>query len=144
MRNSAVHAVCRGLSRAPNHFPPSGPAASLALPRRPAGPVRVLAPAGAPGTPGDFPAVDPERTHNPSRSEYARSPDDVMNSSITEFGGGRSTRPTSRQNTLGYDSDVFEPGGAPHHGAVRVHVRSGTRRDTLRRRTPLRHPDVRR
>ncbi|MEU6879789.1 hypothetical protein [Streptomyces sp. NPDC046712] len=56
----------------------------------------------------------------------------MMNSSITDFGADRIERLPVRQNALGYDSDVFDLGGALRHGADRFHVRFGTRKDTVR------------
>ncbi|MEU8759818.1 DUF3344 domain-containing protein [Streptomyces sp. NPDC048659] len=86
------------------------------------------------GTSGDYLAVESERAKTVRRStlsDSANSADDVMNSSITESGTSRMERLPAHQNTLGYDSDVFDLRGALRHGADRFHIRVGTRTDTV-------------
>ncbi|WP_328942843.1 DUF3344 domain-containing protein [Streptomyces sp. NBC_00250] len=91
----------------------------------------VIAYDGDRGTSGDYLAVETRRSKSTRLSDSANSADDVMNSSITEFGTGRTVRSPDRKNTLGYDSDVFDLRGALRDGADRVHVRSGSRKDTV-------------
>ncbi|NML52975.1 hypothetical protein HHL19_09040 [Streptomyces sp. R302] len=59
------------------------------------------------------------------------SANDWLNSGITEFGKAGTARFPAAGNTLGYDSDVFDLRGAPRNGADRVHVRLGSREDTV-------------
>ncbi|WP_406061660.1 DUF3344 domain-containing protein [Streptomyces sp. NBC_01077] len=91
----------------------------------------VIAYDGDRGTSGDYLAVRTSRSKSTRLSDSANSADDVMNSSITEFGTGRMVRHPDRTNTLGYDSDVFDLRGALREGADRVHVRFGSRKDTV-------------
>ncbi|MCX4983120.1 DUF3344 domain-containing protein [Streptomyces sp. NBC_00572] len=91
----------------------------------------VIAYDGDRGTSGDYLAVETRRSKSTRLSDSANSADDVMNSSITEFGTGRTVRSPDGTNTLGYDSDVFDLRGALRDGADRVHVRSGSRKDTV-------------
>ncbi|KQX58925.1 MULTISPECIES: DUF3344 domain-containing protein [unclassified Streptomyces] len=95
-----------------------------------AGRLGVIAYDGDRGTPGDYLAVRTSRTKSTRLADSANSADDVMNSSITEF-GARTVRFPDRTNTLGYDSDVFDLRGALRDGADRVHVRFGSRKDTV-------------
>ena len=57
----------------------------------------------------------------------------LMNSSITAPGVSRTGRLPARQNSLGYDSDVFDLRGALRHGADRFHIRLGSRKVAVRR-----------
>ncbi|MFE5948325.1 DUF3344 domain-containing protein [Streptomyces sp. NPDC056480] len=91
----------------------------------------VIAYDGDRGTSGDYLAVETRRSKSFRLSDSANSADDVMNSSITEFGTGRTVRSPDGTNTLGYDSDVFDLRGALRDGADRVHVRAGSRKDTV-------------
>ncbi|MFC9388221.1 DUF3344 domain-containing protein [Streptomyces venezuelae] len=91
----------------------------------------VIAYDGDRGTSGDYLAVETSRTKSTLLSDSANSADDVMNSSITEFGTGRTVRFPDGTNTLGYDSDVLDLREALREGADRVHVRSGSRKDTV-------------
>ncbi|MGA5062831.1 DUF3344 domain-containing protein [Streptomyces exfoliatus] len=91
----------------------------------------VIAYDGDRGTSGDYLAVETSRRKSTRLSDSANSADDVMNSSITEFGTGRTVRFPDGTNTMGYDSDVFDLRGALHDGADRVHVRLGSRKDTV-------------
>ncbi|WP_265868198.1 DUF3344 domain-containing protein [Streptomyces sp. SKN60] len=86
------------------------------------------------GTTGDYLAVETGRAKSVTRSvisDSANSADDVMNSSITESGTSRMERLPAHQNTLGYDSDVFDLRGALRHGADRFHIRLGSRKDAV-------------
>ncbi|MFG2896903.1 hypothetical protein ACGFZH_07525 [Streptomyces zaomyceticus] len=80
----------------------------------------------------DYPAAETRRSKSVRLSDSVNSPSDVMNSGITEFGTGGTVRSPDRTNTPGYDSDVFDPRGALRDGADRVHVRNGSRKDTVR------------
>ncbi|MEU7294150.1 DUF3344 domain-containing protein [Streptomyces exfoliatus] len=91
----------------------------------------VIAYDGDRGTSGDYLAVETSRRKSTRLSDSANSADDVMNSTITEFGTGRTVRFPDGTNTMGYDSDVFDLRGALHDGADRVHVRLGSRKDTV-------------
>ena len=95
------------------------------------GKLGMIAYDGDRGTPGDYLAVETGSSKGVPLSDHANSADDVMNSSITDFGTSRIERLPAHQNTLGYDSDVFDLGGPLRHGADRIHVRFGTRRDTV-------------
>ncbi|MEU8621366.1 DUF3344 domain-containing protein [Streptomyces sp. NPDC048623] len=89
------------------------------------------------GTSGDYLAVETgvaKSAKGVTRtvlSDSANSADDVMNSSITEPGTSRMERLPAHQNTLGYDSDVFDLRGALRHGADRFHIRLGSRKDAV-------------
>ncbi|MDT9688516.1 DUF3344 domain-containing protein [Streptomyces sp. P9(2023)] len=116
-----------------------------AVPKGSAGQLGVVAHDGGRGTSGDYLAVQTSRAKSVLLSDSANSADDVMNSSITDFGDtGRMERLPAHRNTLGYDSDVFDLGGALRHGADRVHVRFGARQDTVRLGALFLQADVRR
>ncbi|MFD5325570.1 DUF3344 domain-containing protein [Streptomyces sp. NPDC127092] len=86
------------------------------------------------GTSGDYLAVETALAKSVTRSvisDSANSADDVMNSSITESGTSRMERLPAHQNTLGYDSDVFDLRGALRHGADRFHIRLGSPEDAV-------------
>ncbi|MGW6392803.1 DUF3344 domain-containing protein [Streptomyces sp. NPDC055103] len=91
----------------------------------------VIAYDGDRGTSGDYLAVETSPSKSVRMADSANSADDVMNSSITEFGPGRTVRYPDGTNTLGYDSDVFDLRGALREGADRVDVRFGSRKDTV-------------
>ncbi|MFJ3581390.1 hypothetical protein ACIPPS_04000 [Streptomyces sp. NPDC090127] len=95
------------------------------------------------GTSRDYLVVETGRS-NALLSDSANSTNDVMNSSITDFGAGRIERLPAHRNTLGYDSDVFDLGGAPRHGADRFHVRLGARQGGVRLGALFLQADVRR
>ncbi|MEU4271992.1 DUF3344 domain-containing protein [Streptomyces sp. NPDC026092] len=105
--------------------------AESAVPKGASGQLGVVAYDGDRGTSGDYLAVETSRSKSVLLADSANSADDVMNSSITDFGTGRIERLPAHQNTLGYDSDVFDLGGALRHGADRFHVRFGARKDTV-------------
>ncbi|MEU9999775.1 DUF3344 domain-containing protein [Streptomyces sp. NPDC050848] len=105
--------------------------ADSAVPKGSSGQLGVVAYDGDRGTSGDYLAVETSRSKSVLLSDSANSANDVMNSSITDFGAGRIERLPAHQNTLGYDSDVFDLGGALRHGADRIHVRLGARKDTV-------------
>ncbi|WP_137993663.1 DUF3344 domain-containing protein [Streptomyces vilmorinianum] len=107
------------------------PLSDTAIAKGSAGQLGMVAYDGDRGTSGDYLAVETGRSKSVLLSDSANSADDVMNSSITDFGAGRIERLPAHQNTLGYDSDVFDLGGALRHGADRFHVRFGTRQDTV-------------
>ncbi|MFD7326973.1 DUF3344 domain-containing protein [Streptomyces sp. NPDC059875] len=102
-----------------------------AIPMGSGGQLGMVAYDGDQGTSGDYLAVETSRSKSVLLADSANSANDVMNSSITDFGAGRVERLPDHQNTLGYDSDVFDLGGALRHGADRFHVRFGTREDTV-------------
>ncbi|MFE1382670.1 DUF3344 domain-containing protein [Streptomyces sp. NPDC058740] len=104
------------------------------IPQKADGRLGLIAYDGDRGTSGDYLAVESERAKKVTRSvisDSANSADDVMNSSITESGTSRMERLPAHQNTLGYDSDVFDLRGALRHGADRFHIRVGSRTDTV-------------
>ncbi|MEU2241636.1 DUF3344 domain-containing protein [Streptomyces sp. NPDC018338] len=100
-------------------------------PKGAGGRLGVIAYDGDRGTSGDYLAVETGASKSVRMADSANSADDVMNSSITEFGTGRTVRYPDGTNTLGYDSDVFDLRGALREGADRVHVRFGSRKDTV-------------
>ncbi|MEU5218808.1 DUF3344 domain-containing protein [Streptomyces sp. NPDC020807] len=100
-------------------------------PKGTGGQLGVVAYDGDRGTSGDFLAVETGKSASTRLADSANSADDVMNSSITEFGAGRTVRFPDGTNTLGYDSDVFDLGEALSEGADRVHVRIGSPKDTV-------------
>ncbi|MEU9863965.1 DUF3344 domain-containing protein [Streptomyces sp. NPDC047971] len=102
-----------------------------AIPSDSGGQLGMIAYDGDRGTSGDSLTVETSRSRGVRLSDSANSADDVMNSSITDSGAGRIERLPAHRNTLGYDSDVFDLGGALRHGADRVHVRFDSRRDTV-------------
>ncbi len=104
----------------------------------------VIAYDGDHGTSGDYLAVETSRRKSTRLSDSANSADDMMNSSITEFGTGSTVRFPDGTNTMGYDSDVFDLRGALHDGADRVHVRLGSRKDTVSLGVLFLQADVRR
>ncbi|MFF9499356.1 DUF3344 domain-containing protein [Streptomyces sp. NPDC014656] len=91
----------------------------------------VIAYDGDRGTSGDYLQVRTSRQKTTSIRDSANSVNDVLNSSITEFGKAGAARFPAAGNTLGYDSDVFDLRGALRNGADRVHVRLGSREDTV-------------
>ncbi|MFF8414223.1 DUF3344 domain-containing protein [Streptomyces omiyaensis] len=91
----------------------------------------VIAYDGDRGTSGDYLEVRTSHRKATRIGDSANSVNDVLNSSITEFGKAGSTRFPDAGNTLGYDSDVFDLRGALRQGADRVHVRLGSREDTV-------------
>ncbi|MFI8825996.1 DUF3344 domain-containing protein [Streptomyces sp. NPDC053431] len=104
------------------------------IPRAANGRLGLVAYDGDRGTSGDYLAVETGLATGVTRSlisDSANSADDVMNSSITDSGTSRMKRQPVRQNTLGYDSDVFDLRGALRHGADRFHIRLGSRKDAV-------------
>ncbi|MFF6886698.1 DUF3344 domain-containing protein [Streptomyces sp. NPDC012421] len=91
----------------------------------------VVAYDGDRGTSGDYLQVRTSRQNSTPIGDSANSVNDVLNSSITEFGESGTARFPAAGNTLGYDSDVYDLRGALRQGADRVHVRLGSREDTV-------------
>lgn len=91
----------------------------------------VIAYDGDRGTSGDYLEVRTDRQKSTPINDSANSVNDWLNSSITEFGKAGTARFPAAGNTLGYDSDVFDLRGALRNGADRVHVRLGSREDTV-------------
>ncbi|WP_031013082.1 hypothetical protein [Streptomyces sp. NRRL F-5727] len=91
----------------------------------------VVAYDGDRGTSGDYLEVRTSRQKGTLLGDSANSVNDVLNSSITEFGRAGTTRFPAARNTLGYDSDIFDLRGALRQGADRVQVRLGSREDTV-------------
>ncbi|MFF7773329.1 DUF3344 domain-containing protein [Streptomyces tanashiensis] len=114
------------------------------FPKGVSGRLGLIAYDGDRGTSGDYLAVETSRSESTRLSDSANSEDDVLNSSITEFGAGRTVRQPDRTNTLGYDSDVFDLRGALRAGGDRVHVRVGSRKDTVWLGAVFLQADVRR
>ncbi|MGW6420625.1 DUF3344 domain-containing protein [Streptomyces sp. NPDC055055] len=114
------------------------------FPKGTRGRLGVIAYDGDRGTSGDYLAVHTSRTKSMRLSDSANSADDVMNSSITEFGAGRTVRFPDGTNTLGYDSDVFDLREALREGGDRVEVRFGSRKDTVWLGAVFLQADVRR
>ncbi|MFB7375074.1 DUF3344 domain-containing protein [Streptomyces sp. NPDC056222] len=102
-----------------------------AIPKGSGGQLGMVAYDGDRGTSGDYLAVETSRSERVQLFDSANSANDVMNSSITDSGADRIERMPAHQNTLGYDSDVFDLGGALRHGADRLHVRLDSRKDTV-------------
>ena len=105
------------------------------VPRGADGRLGLIGYAGDRGTSGEYLAVETGGADGVTRSvalsDSANSADDVMNSSITDSGTSRMERLPAHQNTLGYDSDVFDLRGALRHGADRFHIRLGSRKDAV-------------
>ncbi|MFI8518472.1 DUF3344 domain-containing protein [Streptomyces sp. NPDC085481] len=104
------------------------------IPQDADGRLGLIAYDGDRGTSGDYLAVETGAAKSVTRSELsdsANSADDVMNSSITDSGTSRMERLPAHQNTLGYDSDVFDLRGALRNGADRFHIRLGSRKDAV-------------
>ena len=99
---------------------------------------------GGRGTSGDYPEVRTGRQESASVSVSTNSANDWPNSDITEFGRAGSARFLAAGNTQGHDSGVFDLRGAPRNGADRVHVRLGSREDTVRLGALFPRADVRR
>ncbi|WP_234312362.1 DUF3344 domain-containing protein [Streptomyces griseus] len=104
----------------------------------------VIAHDGDRRTSGDYPEVRTGLRETTGTGDSANSANDVLNSGIIEFGRAGTTRSPAAGNTLGYDSDVFDLRGALRNGADRVHVRLGSREDTVRPGAPFPQADVRR
>ncbi|GGU73437.1 hypothetical protein GCM10010275_05110 [Streptomyces litmocidini] len=104
----------------------------------------LIAHDGDRGTSGDYLTVETSRSKSTRLSDSANSADDVLNSTVTEFGAGRTVRRPDRTNTLGCDSDVFDLRQALRSGGDRVHVRVGSRKDAVRLGAVLLRADVRR
>ncbi|MFF5500831.1 hypothetical protein [Streptomyces roseolus] len=81
--------------------------------------------------PGDCPNPWAGRQKPTAISDSTHSADDRPNSGVAEFRKAGTARFPAAGNTLGYDSDVFGPRGAPRNGADRVHVRLCGREDTV-------------
>ncbi|MEU3604481.1 DUF3344 domain-containing protein [Streptomyces sp. NPDC035033] len=91
----------------------------------------VVAYDGDRGTSGDYLEVRTGRRDVTAIGDSANSANDVLNSSITEFGTAGTARFPAAGNTLGYDSDVFDLREALRRGADGVQVRLGSREDTV-------------
>ncbi|GGR28036.1 hypothetical protein [Streptomyces roseolus] len=91
----------------------------------------LIAEPGDRETAGDYPAARTRRQESASINDSTHSADDWPNSGSTEFGKAGTARFPAVGNTPGYDSDVFDLRGAPRNGADRVHVRLGSREDTV-------------
>ncbi|MFD8210821.1 DUF3344 domain-containing protein [Streptomyces sp. NPDC059695] len=114
------------------------------FPKGVSGRLGLIAYDGDRGTSGDYLTVETSRSKSTRLSDSANSADDVLNSSITEFGTRGTVRLPDRTNTLGYDSDVFDLRGALRSGGDRVHVRVGSRKDTVWLGAVFLQADVRR
>nr|WP_308080137.1 DUF3344 domain-containing protein [Streptomyces sp. NK15101] len=114
------------------------------FPKGVSGRLGLIAYDGDRGTSGDYLTVETSRSKSIRLSDSANSADDVLNSTVTEFGAGRTVRRPDRTNTLGYDSDVFDLRGALRFGGDRVHVRVGSRKDTVWLGAVFLQADVRR
>ncbi|WP_426365820.1 DUF3344 domain-containing protein [Streptomyces sp. E-08] len=114
------------------------------FPKGVSGRLGLIAYDGDRGTSGDYLTVETSRSKSTRLSDSANSADDVLNSSITEFGTGGTVRSPDRTNTLGYDSDVFDLRGALRSGGDRVRVRVGSRKDTVWLGAVFLQADVRR
>ncbi|MFJ7956677.1 DUF3344 domain-containing protein [Streptomyces sp. NPDC096319] len=101
------------------------------FPKGVSGRLGLIAYDGDRGTSGDYLTVETSRSRSTRLSDSANSADDVLNSSITEFGAGVTVRRPDGTNTLGYDSDVFDLRDALRAGGDRVRVRVGSRKDTV-------------
>ncbi|MFC9729352.1 hypothetical protein ACFWGM_28830 [Streptomyces roseolus] len=99
---------------------------------------------GVRGTSGDYPEVRTSRQESSSISDSTNSENGRPNSGVTEFGRARSARFPAAGNTPGHDPGAFDLRGAPRNGADRVHVRLGSREDTVWLGAPFPRADVRR
>ncbi|MEE1751112.1 DUF3344 domain-containing protein [Streptomyces sp. SP18CS02] len=102
----------------------------LAVPADAPGRLGMVAYDGDRGTAGDSLALETRAGRTPL-SDSANAADDVMNSSVTDFGTDRTGRFPEYRNTLGYDSDVLNLRTAFRGGADRVGVRIATGADTV-------------
>ncbi|MEU2546319.1 hypothetical protein ABZ618_12945 [Streptomyces roseolus] len=100
-------------------------------PKDTGGRLGVIAHDGDRGTAGDYLDVRTGRQEFASISDSAHSANALPNSGVTEFGKAGTARFPAAGNTLGCVSDVFDLRGAPRNGADRVHVRLGSRGDTV-------------
>lgn len=153
MRNSAVLAVRRSVLCALScAVPTAAPPVASAAPPAPGEAARVPFAARCRAEPHDgiVRAADTSAQgagtvdDKTATGDSANSANDVPNSGVTEFGGAGSTRSPAAGNTPGYNSDVFDLRGAPRNGADRVHVRLGSREDTVWSGALFPRADVRR
>ncbi|MEV7678151.1 DUF3344 domain-containing protein [Streptomyces sp. NPDC088341] len=103
----------------------------LRVRRGAAGRLGVVAYDGDRGITGDSLTAQTNRGKRVRLSNKANPSDDVMNSSITEFGAPSIERQPSYTNTLGYDADVFDLRGAFVSGGDRLSVRFSSKRDSV-------------
>ncbi|MFE1957418.1 DUF3344 domain-containing protein [Streptomyces sp. NPDC059479] len=103
----------------------------LRVPARAAGRLGVVAYDGDRGIRGDSLTAQTDRGKRVKLSNKANPSDDVMNSSIAEFGASVKERQPSYVNTLGYDADVFDLRGAFVSGGDRLSVRFSSKRDSV-------------
>ncbi|MFF3753017.1 DUF3344 domain-containing protein [Streptomyces sp. NPDC002018] len=103
----------------------------LRVPARGAGRLGVIAYDGDRGITGDALTAKTNRGKRVTLSNKSNPSDDVMNSSITEFGAPPIQRQPSYTNTLGYDADVFDLRGAFASGGDRLSVRFSSKRDSV-------------
>ncbi|MFG2341282.1 DUF3344 domain-containing protein [Streptomyces yangpuensis] len=89
----------------------------LGAPAGSAGRVGVVAYDGDRGTLGDSLTVTADSGRRVSLSDGENPFNDVMNSTITEFGGQSFVRQPDHMNNLGYDADVFDLSPALSGGA---------------------------
>ncbi|MFC9424611.1 DUF3344 domain-containing protein [Streptomyces sp. NPDC056987] len=103
----------------------------LRTPVRASGRLGVVAYDGDRGLTGDALMVETGPGESVALHNEANPSDDVMNSGITDSGSGGGERQPSYENTLGYDSDVFDLSDALVSGSEGLGVRFGTERDSL-------------
>ncbi|MGW4505552.1 DUF3344 domain-containing protein [Streptomyces sp. NPDC004436] len=95
----------------------------LDAPAGSAGRVGVVAYDGDRGTLGDSLTVTADSGRRTSLSDEENPFNDVMNSTITEFGGQSFVRQPEHMNNLGYDADVFDLSPALYEGARKLNFR---------------------
>ncbi|WP_424213273.1 DUF3344 domain-containing protein [Streptomyces sp. BI20] len=95
----------------------------LGAPPGAAGRVGLVAYDGDPGVRGDSLTVTADRGASRRLGDAVNPPDDVLNSTISEFGRHSTGRQPEYQNTLGYDADLLDLGPALTRGADTLEFR---------------------
>ncbi|MCF3965242.1 DUF3344 domain-containing protein, partial [Streptomyces fuscigenes] len=103
----------------------------LAVPKRAAGRLGVVAYDGDRGVTGDSVTVRAAGGRQVALSDRANPSGDAMNSSITDLGVDRIKRQPAYANNRGYDSDVFDLKSALTGGGDALRVRFTAGRDSL-------------
>ena len=98
------------------------------------GRVGLVAYNGDRGTTGDSLTVTTDRNGSDpvDLADSDNPPDDVLNSTISEPGDDPAARVPAYDNTLGYDSDVFNLGRALRHAGDQATIRISSQRDAAR------------
>ncbi|UGY90540.1 DUF3344 domain-containing protein [Streptomyces gobiensis] len=99
----------------------------MSIPPKASGSVGVVAYNGDRGTGNDVLTVNADGRKAVRLRDAANPVNDVMNSTIADHGRNATGRQPAYENTLGYDSDVFDIKPALKAGGSRLHFRFGTR-----------------